>query len=136
VLNEIGYHATLHRPFRSLLDYGETVFKGHAQIGMLGYGSLPDGSVEIQDLTCNSESNPGRYCNRHIDALYRAGLTMEITNPEAARSMWTRLDKALVNDAAIVPMWWDSAYALVSTRVGNWFPSPTAGEILNQLWVK
>jgi hypothetical protein len=59
-----------------------------------------------------------------------------MTDPQSAREMWTQLDKDLVNDAAIVPMWTDAPYALVTTRVGNWSTSTGAGVLLGQLWVK
>jgi peptide/nickel transport system substrate-binding protein len=134
-LDDIGYHATLHPPV-SLPDYLDAAFHQHTiQIGMLGEGyPNADGGLALGDWMCNS-SNPGRYCNPHITHLYHRGLTMEVTNPQGARNMWTRLDKALVDDAAIVPMWTDSTYALVSTRVGNWSIPSGDGILLGQLWV-
>jgi peptide/nickel transport system substrate-binding protein len=135
ILTQLGYHAALHTPFRYFADYDAALFEGRAQIGTLGYTSAPDGGDQVEAWTCDF-GNPGRYCNPRIDALYRRGVATELTNPASARQIWTRIDTMLVNDAAIVPVWSESGFALVSTRVGNWSTNVGAGILLAQLWVR
>jgi peptide/nickel transport system substrate-binding protein len=136
VLNELGYHAVLRRPFANFGDYVSGIFAGHAQIGTLGYTSPADGGDQIQGWTCGFTDNPGRYCNRRFDALYRHGLDTQLTDPSAANELWAQLDRMLVRDAAVVPVWTDYPYALVSTRVGNWSPNVAAGLLLPEMWVR
>jgi peptide/nickel transport system substrate-binding protein len=135
VLRQLGYRATLHRPFATFPDYTAAIFRGHAQIGTLGYCCASDGGDQIVSWTCDF-TDPGRYCNPSVDALYRRGVAMQVTNPAGARRTWAQVDKMLVNDAAIVPVWSEPYFALVSTRVGNWSTNVGAGILLGQLWVK
>jgi peptide/nickel transport system substrate-binding protein len=134
VLRELGYHARVYRPSKywSVYDTDLNSQRKRAQVGLMGQGFWPDdGAAAIASFTCG-QPNTGMYCNRGLDAAYREGLSLEASDPQRARDLWSALDKRLVDDAAIVPLWNPTHDTLVSTRVGNW----TMGLQPDELWVR
>jgi peptide/nickel transport system substrate-binding protein len=134
VLDDIGYRARAYRPSKTWTVYETDLEskKKPAQVGLLGQGFWPDdGAAAIESFTCG-QPYTGNYCNRALDSAYRRGLPLMETDPQAARDTWTALDKQLVDDAVIVPLWNATQKALVSTRVGNW----TTGIQPDELWVQ
>jgi hypothetical protein len=47
-----------------------------------------------------------------------------------------KIDRELVDAAAIVPVWNSTEYVLTSARVGNWSANAQFGPLLGQLWVR
>jgi peptide/nickel transport system substrate-binding protein len=138
VLHQIGYRrAELGPKFPTFLDYVSDIFQGRAQIAPLGFGSTPDGGGDISPWICSYiQNDPGRYCNEHVDALYNRGVKLALTSPADADNIWAAADRTLTRDAAILPVWTESNYALLSTDVGDWTANFNGGVLLSQLWVK
>jgi ABC-type transport system substrate-binding protein len=136
VLTDIGYRAQVYRPDKTFANYVNHISEGHAEIGVIGDGTgTSDGGDVISNYVCGGPQY-GRYCDPHVDALYRQGLAAGLSNPQAARDLWASLDQRLTNAAVIVPIWAETSYALVSTRVGNWSTNAGNGFLPDQLWVR
>jgi peptide/nickel transport system substrate-binding protein/oligopeptide transport system substrate-binding protein len=136
VLNKLGYDAHRHPPPATLVDYGRTAVRGKIQIGMIGFTFAPRGDDVVSNLTCGARSNVGRFCDPTIDAEYKQGLSLEQSDPPAARALWQKVDRQLVDDAVWVPIWNRSASVLTSTRVGNWQATDSLGPAIGELWVR
>jgi peptide/nickel transport system substrate-binding protein len=61
---------------------------------------------------------------------------VQITAPQTANNLWARIDRALVDRAAWLPLVTPTNTDLVSKRVGNYRYQPLWGPLLDQLWVR
>jgi peptide/nickel transport system substrate-binding protein len=73
-----------------------------------------------------------RGCAR--DRIERA-LTAQATDPEAARGLWERIDRQIVDQAPWVPLVNPKVVDVLSKRVGNYQYNPY-GVLIDQLWVR
>lgn len=65
--------------------------------------------------------NYTRYSNSKFDALYEQALTEET---DAIRySLYQQMDKLIVEDAPVVPLWYDMALHLVHTNISGFYPN-------------
>jgi hypothetical protein len=135
-LNEIGYHATLHKPLKTFPDYLSAITRARAQIGMVAYGDSADGADALNNMICHGYGNFGNFCNRRVTAQYYRAVGLEATDPPAGRLLLAKIDRELVNDAAVVPIWDSNWFALTSARVGNWSANLKLGPLITDLWVK
>lgn len=65
--------------------------------------------------------NYTRYKNEQFDLLYENALKVE--NDSIRYSMYRQMDKLIVQDAPVVPLWYDMALHLVHTNIDNFFPN-------------
>jgi peptide/nickel transport system substrate-binding protein len=65
--------------------------------------------------------NYTRYKNEQFDLLYENALKVE--NDSIRYSMYRQMDKLIVQDAPVVPLWYDMALHLVHTNIYNFFPN-------------
>jgi peptide/nickel transport system substrate-binding protein len=81
-------------------------------------------------------------CNRRLDAEVARARALEETNPAAAATLWSKLDRMLTDEAPWVPMKVSLSTDFVSRRVGNykycWLTASSglAEACLDQLWVR
>jgi len=61
---------------------------------------------------------------------------LEVTDPALASSLWTRVDREVVDQAPVVPLVNPKQVDFLSGRVGNYQYSPQWGVLLDQLWVR
>ncbi|MFZ4770621.1 MAG: ABC transporter substrate-binding protein, partial [Ferruginibacter sp.] len=65
--------------------------------------------------------NYTRYKNEQFDLLYENALKEE--NDSIRYIMYRQMDKLIVQDAPVVPLWYDMALHLVHTNIYNFFPN-------------
>ena len=146
VLRQLGYRASLQvitnddAYVRRLYDSRQ-----HTQIGGFSwYQDYPAPSDFIGPLlTCRSflpdspwrNLNAAEFCNRQIDAQVNRALTLQARLPNAAGSLWARIDHQIVGQAPWVPLYNPRALVLLSARVGNYQFHPYWTLLLDQLWV-
>ena len=61
---------------------------------------------------------------------------LQASAPDRARRHWAAADRRLVDQAAWVPLVNPGLVYVTGTRVGNYAWSPTAGALLDQMWVR
>ena len=61
------------------------------------------------------------YQNKAFDVLYEKGLVE--TNDSVRYSLYRQMDQIVINDAPVVPLWYDMAIHLVQTNVKNFKPN-------------
>ena len=61
---------------------------------------------------------------------------MQASDPAAATALWTRIDRALVHSAPLIPLWTDYRTAVTSRRLGNLQYAPGLGPLVDLAWVR
>ena len=61
---------------------------------------------------------------------------LESGNPNAAGSLWARIDRELADQAPWVPLYNPRALVVLSARVGNYQFHPFWTVLIDQLWVR
>jgi peptide/nickel transport system substrate-binding protein len=80
--------------------------------------------------------NIAEFCNRSIDADARRAHSLQQTDPAAAGATWSRVDRALVDQAPWAPLYNPRAVTALGARVGNYQYHPFWTVLLDQLWVR
>jgi peptide/nickel transport system substrate-binding protein len=144
LLDSLGFDARLRRIddgvyFPYVHDSGN-----HVQIGP--YGWIMDypapsnfflAQFRCADFKPNNpfNINVSAFCDRSIDRMIASALKKQGEDPSEAVAEWTAVDRAIMEEAPIVPMINGSEVQFVSDRVGNVVIHPIWGLVLEQLWV-
>ncbi len=86
-------------------------------------------------FSCNGAANAGFFCDPALDRTIRLARGLEAANPRAAASLWARADRAVVDQAAWVPLVNPRLIDFVSARVRNYQHHPYWGILADQLVV-
>jgi YVTN family beta-propeller protein len=98
------------------------------------FADYPGASSFIEFFSCKGYVH---FCDPRIEAFIRRARTLPTTDPYAANQLWARIDHAMVDRAAVVPLITHKTLELVSRRVKNYESSPyPTGVLLDQLWVR
>jgi peptide/nickel transport system substrate-binding protein len=65
--------------------------------------------------------NYTRYNNKRFDAMYEASLTEN--NDSLKLLLYQQMDRLIIEDAPVVPLWYDQVFRLVNPRVRNFRPN-------------
>ena len=85
----------------------------------------------------DSQNNLAEFCDPHIDREIKRAQREQTANPVAARNLWQRIDRDVVDQAPWIPLLTPTSFDFVSKRVGNYQYSPNGfGTLLDQLWVR
>jgi peptide/nickel transport system substrate-binding protein len=145
LLRQLGYRASLRviNPDTYYQRAGNS--REQVQIGEFAwYPDFPAASDFIDPLFgCRSflpgspaNLNDSEFCSRRIDAQISQALAFEARDPNAARTLWTRIDHELVDQAAWVPLYNPRVLIALSARVGNFQFGPYLSVFIDQLWVR
>ena len=96
--------------------------------------ATPDGFFSTWFL-CSAPFNHHWFCSTHLDREIRDAETLETTNPTAATSAWTRIDRLITDQAAWVPLVNPTSFDFTSARVRNYQSSP-GGVLADQFWLR
>jgi YVTN family beta-propeller protein len=146
LLRSIGYHVSTKTSAAD--SYYDVVGDSRtgAQIGITDWISdYPAASAFINPLLgCASRIprskynlNDAEFCDLDLDRQIAAALTAQVTDPYAARGLWQRVDRQIVDEAPWVPLVNPKTVDVLSERVGNYEYSPNGfGTPYDQLWVR
>jgi YVTN family beta-propeller protein len=144
LLRSLGYRVTLKERGAPGYWYVTDDSRTKAQIGTGEWiANYPAASGFFDPvLTCaffvpnnRFNTNVAEFCDPHIDRQVKQALAEQVTNPDAARRLWERIDRRTVDQAPWVPLLNPKVVDVLSKRVGNYQYSP-AGLGLDQLWVR
>jgi YVTN family beta-propeller protein len=141
LLRQLGYRSSL-RILPGFTEYLEYVLdeRNRAQIGPNAwYGDTPGPGLTLPALFgCGSVGDPNfsRFCDPGIDAQMRRAASLQASDPVRANALWAEIDRALVDQAASVPLFNERVVTFVSGRVGNHQFHLQWGPLLDQMWVK
>jgi peptide/nickel transport system substrate-binding protein len=83
-----------------------------------------------------SSLNGAQFCDAGIDGQITRAVGLEATDPSIANSLWSRIDRELVDRAPVVPLVNPRQVDFLARRVGDYQYSPQWGVLLGQLWVR
>jgi ABC-type oligopeptide transport system substrate-binding subunit len=141
MLKRLGYRASL-RVF-SLDTYFGIIGDPKADWNASIQGWVVDYPAASQFLvslaSCNPDLDPtnySQYCDPGLDEQMAAALAQQLTDPAKANRMWARIDRAVVDAAAIIPFGTNVRQDLVAPRVGHVLVHPFTGPLIAQMWVQ
>jgi YVTN family beta-propeller protein len=145
LLRSLGYRASLKTAGGA---YPPRFFDSRvkAQIGWWGWGTFyPAASAWFSPtVTCaafqpdsRANVNPAQFCDPRIDREIRLAVSEQVTDPVAARRLWERIDREVVDQAPLVPLIVWNVVDVLSKRVGNYqYSGQGQGVLIDQLWVR
>jgi len=114
-----------------------------AQIGVGAISSPLGASGFFAPLRCDAfrpnsgaNGNVAEFCKPAIDALIKRALAEQAFDVHAANQLWAKVDRELIDQAPLVPLYTLTLAELVSKRVGNFEFSPQWSTLADQLWVR
>jgi hypothetical protein len=135
VLRRLGYRVRVRLVPHSFFDHRPQAFFRSIQLAPYAWGDTSYGYFAIW-FACDVPDNHHGFCDRRIDRTNTRALSLSGTNPRTATTLWTALDRELVNRAVWVPMINEGGLWFVSARVRNYQSHPYWGLITDQLWVR
>jgi peptide/nickel transport system substrate-binding protein len=88
------------------------------------------------DLRPTNPYNVSQYCDPALDKQMAAATAQQLTHPQRANQMWARIDREVVDAAAIIPFGTNLRRDLIGPRVGNTLVHPMTGPLIAQMWVQ
>ncbi len=144
LLEDLGYRVTLTTGgkdyFGLISDSASDVQVGGSQWG----ADYPAASQFINVLlSCAAfvakdpgNLNASQFCDPDIDSDISQALDLQVIDQSASGTLWAEIDHALVDAAAIVPLFNRQGIDLLSERVGDYQHHPLYGLLISQLWVQ
>jgi peptide/nickel transport system substrate-binding protein len=139
LLESLGYRATI-RSIEDADQYFDELFKpaNRIQIGIAGwFADYPAASnFLVTLLSCDGLINYMRFCDPAIDSRMSEAARLQSTDPASANELWAQIERALVDEAPLVPLINPALVELVSDRLGNYQRHPVLGLLLSRIWVR
>ena len=121
-LKQVGINVQVETIQKSLLL--EQTSKGQALFFRGSWiADYPDAENYLSVFYSKNPAPPNytRYKNEKFDGLYEAALQQE--NDSIRYILYRQMDKLIVQDAPVVPLWYDMAIHLVHTNIVNFYPN-------------
>jgi peptide/nickel transport system substrate-binding protein len=142
-LDALGYRATLRllpeQPWAAVVfDDGRRAQTG-TQIWIADYPAASN--FLLPNFACPGPTSPAldnlsRFCDRSTQRLIDRALRTQQSDTTAAAALWARLDRAVTDQAAAVPLLNPQEVDVTSQRTGDYEYSPQWGVLYDQLWVR
>ena len=84
----------------------------------------------------DSSINISGWCDKKVDGDMKEALKTAVTDPAAANTMWSKIDKEITDAAPAVALFQPKRVDIVSQRVGNFTYNDTYHMIFSQAWVQ
>jgi peptide/nickel transport system substrate-binding protein len=81
-------------------------------------------------------SNFAEFCDPSIDQRIARAVQAQAANPPAASVLWPQIERAILEEAPVIPAFNPRTAVFVSERVGNFQINPQWGLLVDQAWVK
>ena len=147
LLTELGYVANLKNLNAFDKHYEKTVGDSRTEAQIISGGffaDYPAPSTFVEPLlTCDSyvprngraNTNWAGFCDASIDSLVAEARRLSVSDPAAARALWTKIDAEIVDRAPLVPLVNPRTLLFLSKRAGN-FHYGAMGVVWEQMWVR
>jgi peptide/nickel transport system substrate-binding protein len=122
-LSDVGIHIQVETVQKALLL--EMTSNSRALFFRASWiADYPDAENYLSVFYSRNPSPPNytRYKNVQFDALFEKALVEE--NDSTRYSLYQQADQLVINDAPVVPLWYDKAIHLVQTNVNGFVPNP------------
>ncbi len=141
LLRSLGYDTRIKRVSNDVYynrATGPLNPRRHVQTGLFSwFADYPAASNYFGTFfSCHAPSNWSQFCDRGIEVEIQRALGLQTTDPYLANRLWGRIDREIVDQAPVVPLFTLKQVDIVSRRVGNYQFHPQWGTLLGQLWVR
>lgn len=101
------------------------------------YADFPVPTNFYELVSCAGAGYPTGHCNQALDRRAAVATSMLQSDPGAALRTWTRINREVTDQAALVPVTNDVNWWVTSERVGNnQRGGLDIGPLMSQLWVR
>jgi YVTN family beta-propeller protein len=140
LLRNLGYRASVRRvPHEIYYDPAKGALNPrlHVQAGLFSWNAdYPAASNYLANFFSCDAPNLSQFCRPAIQTQIRRALALQTTDLYRSDQLWSRIDRAVVDQAPVVPLFTLQEIDIVSARVGNYQYQPQWGALLDQLWVR
>jgi peptide/nickel transport system substrate-binding protein len=137
-LRRLGYQTSVRRVRGDFFRYADAYTAGVGRVEAAPMGWIGDyptpANFMIGLLACFTDNPYG--CDPNLDRKLRQTLELQGGNVQAANDAWVRLEREVVDQAIIVPVFNPPTIDFVSKRLGNYQSHPLLGMLLSQVWVR
>ncbi len=145
LLSSLGYKVTL-KPISGNIQFTYIQnTKNKVQISLTSwYQDYPAASDFLNVLESCASFVPGSdssiniagFCDKTIDAQMKDALVTERTSLDAANTKWAQVDKAVMTQAPVAPLFTPKLIDFLGKRVGNYQFSKQFYMLVSQLWTQ
>ena len=145
VLSELGYNAKLNAISANIqFTYIQNTNNNVQMSVTQWYQDYPAASNFLNVLLSCASFNPGSdssvniagYCNEEMDNRMQETMVQSVTDPDSANVEWAAIDKAMMEEAPLVPLFTPKNIDFVSERVGNYQFANQFKWLISQSWVQ
>jgi peptide/nickel transport system substrate-binding protein len=142
VLRSLGYRAHTKRVSDHVyyVDPKTSPLNPHSRVqaGLFAWtADLPAASNYFGELfSCRAPGNFPHFCDRRIEKQIERALALQSSDSYLANRLWSRIDRAVVDEAPVAPLYTLKEVDIASRRVGNFQYNPQWGVLLGQLWLR
>jgi ABC-type transport system substrate-binding protein/streptogramin lyase len=143
VLTSLGYKAHLKTVANIFGPLGDRRQRRHIQAAV-GAGFQADYPSPVDWfpllVACappaGLSQNALKTCVPSLDAKMKRAEAEQASDPQAAATLWSEIDRDVVDQALLVPLFNFQQVDFVSHRVGNYEYNPKSGVLFDQIWVR
>ncbi len=136
LLRSLGYRVRLHlAPSATITQAMRRGFQLSVDGDWLPDYPAPSAYLP-QFFGCRGGNSNGYFCDPRLDHRMRRATGLQLTDPARAASLWTAVNRKLVDQAVWVPTVNVHAPEFVSKRVRNYQFSPVGGFIAHEVWLR
>jgi peptide/nickel transport system substrate-binding protein len=140
LLRSLGYRTHMKRVSDAVYynpKKGPLNPNSRAQAGLFPWSAdLPAASNYFGVLFSRSTPNFPHFCDRGIDKQIERALALQSRDSYLANRLWARIDRAVVDEAPVAPLYTVKEVDIASRRVGNFQYNPQWGVLFGQLWLR
>jgi peptide/nickel transport system substrate-binding protein len=145
VLSDLGYDASVKAISANIQFTYIQNTNNNVQISVSQwYQDYPAASNFLNVLLSCASFHPGSdasvnisgMCDKAIDAKMQAAMVQAITDPSGANVEWAKIDREMMDQAPLVPLFTPKNVDFLSTRVGNYMFSNQYKWVISQAWVQ
>jgi len=137
VLAGLGYRVEIRQVPEAVGDRSDPYFDTVQLMVPLGWlADYPSPGTFYDFVSSCRKKSFNRYCNQEVESTAAQARALARTDPKGALETWAKVDRMLINTAAIIPTDAQIGTLVVSPDVGNVQLRPILGPILDQMWVR
>lgn len=140
VLRSLGYRAHTKRVSDDVFrDPGRGPLnpRSRAQAGLFAWtADIPAASNYFGVLFSCRVPNFSHFCDRRIEKQIERALALQSSDSYLANRLWSRIDRAVVDEAPVAPLYTPKWIDIASRRVGTFQYNPQWGVLFGQLWLR
>ena len=145
VLSDLGYDASVKAISANIQFTYIQNTNNNVQISVSQwYQDYPAASNFLNVLLSCASFHPGSdasvnisgMCDKAIDAKMQAAMVQAITDPSGANVEWAKIDREMMDQAPLVPLFTPKNVDFLSTRIGNYMFSNQYKWVISQAWVQ